>query len=126
MDYSTNSSVLIGSRLALAMSTVVGSSVRPPFVSASDRKRAEFVKMDRRCESLKNRSLKLLEGLKEEDTRIASAAASMRSAADREATKRIAKVMGLAVKQQISLHSKMEKLLDAMMQQIRGEKDSNS
>ena len=89
MDHSTNSNVIIGSKLALAISTVIGSPVRLSFLTPSDRKRAEFAKMDRRCESLKNRSQKLLDGLKEEDARIAFAAASMRSAADREATQRI-------------------------------------
>ncbi|MEY3895440.1 MAG: hypothetical protein RLZZ214_959 [Verrucomicrobiota bacterium] len=126
MDHSTNSNVIIGSKLALAMSTVIGSPVRPRFATPSDRKRVEFAKMDRRCEALKIRSLKLLAGMKAEDIHIASEAACMRSSADREATKRIGRMLARMVDQQSAFHSKMEKLLDAMLLQIRSDKDSNS
>ena len=78
--------------------------------------------MDRRCEELKIRSLKLLDGLKAENARIALDATSMRRSASREATKRIGKVVRKMMEQQASLHSTMEKLLDAMMQQIGGDK----
>lgn len=126
MDQFTNSNVIIGSRLALAMSMAIRSPVRRSFGIPSIGKSVELTKIYRRCEALKNRSLKLLDELKEEDGRIAFDAARMRNSADREATRRIGKVMGKVMKQQISLHSKMEKLLDAMMLQIGGDNDTNS
>lgn len=126
MDQSTNSNVIIGSKLALAMSMAIGSPVRRSFGAASSRESAEFTKIYRRCEALKNRSLKLRDELKAEGIRIASDAARMRNSADREATKRIGKVMGKMMEQQISLHSKMEKFLDTMMLKIGGDNDSNS
>lgn len=126
MDYSTNSNVIIGSKLALAMSMVVGSPVRQPIGTPSSRRRGEFAKMDRRCEALKNRSLRLLEEMEDGNSRIAFDAASMRSPAARETIKRIGKVMGKMMEQQVSLHSQMEKLLDSMMLEIRSDRDSNS
>ena len=122
MNHSTNSNVIIGSKLALAMSVAIGSPVRRPLGTVSNRKSVEFREMDRRCEELKIRSLKLLDGLKAEDARIALNATSMRRSASREATKRIGKVVRKMMEQQASLHSTMEKLLDAMMQQIGGDK----
>ncbi len=126
MNHSTNSNVIIGSKLALAMSMAIGSPVPRSFGIASNRKSAELTKMYRRCEALKNRSLKLLDGIKAEHTRIAFDAARIRNSADREATKRIGKVMAKMMEQQIALHSKMENLLDAMMLQIGGDNDFNS
>jgi hypothetical protein len=125
MNHSANSNVIIGSKLALAMSVAIGSPVRPSLAVVSNRKSAEFREMDRRCEELKIRSLKLLDGLKAENARIGLNAASMRRSASREATKRVGKVVGSMLEQQASLHFKMEKLLDAMMQQIGGNKPSS-
>jgi hypothetical protein len=93
MDYSTSSNVIIGSKLALAMSVATGSPVRRNLGTISNRKSVEFRETDRRCEELKNRSLKLLDGLKTVDALIAFDAAKMRSSANRKATKRIGKVM---------------------------------
>jgi hypothetical protein len=125
MNHSTSSNVIIGSKLALAVSVAIGPPVRRSLATASKRKCVEHREMDRRCEELKSRSLKVLDELKAEDARIASNAASMRSSAHRGATKRLGKVIRKMMEQQVSLHSKMEKLLDAMMQQIGGDKSSS-
>ena len=67
-----------------------------------------------------------MDGTKAEHDRIAIDAARMRNPTNREASKRLGKMIGKMMDQQISLHSKMEKLLDAMMLQIRIGKESNS
>ncbi len=126
MDLSTNSNVIIGSQLALAMSMAIGSPVRRPIGTAANQRRTELTKLVKRCEVLKNRSLKLLEGMEEEETRIAFDAASMRSTAGREATKRTGRVIGKMMEQQTMLHARMAKLLDTMIQQLRWDKESHS
>jgi hypothetical protein len=126
MDHSTNSNVVIGSKLALAMSVAIGSPVRRNLGTTSNRKSVEFRDTDRRCEELKNRSLKLLDGLKTENALIAIEAAKMRSAANRKATRRIGRAMKKMMEQQASMHFKMEKLLNSMLLQIGGNQHSNS
>ena len=93
MDPSINSTLIIGSKLALAMSLPIGSPIRR-VGTAPNRRRVEFAKMDRRCEALKNRILRLPEEVGDEDTRIACEAASLRSPAARGAALCSGKVMG--------------------------------
>lgn len=126
MNYYTDSNVITGSKLALAMSGVIRPSIRIPAATASERKRVELAKMHKRCEALKNRSLKLLDEMEVEDTRIAFGGASMSITTDREAIKSIAKDFVRIKEKQTTLHFKMEKLLDAMMLKIRSENGSNA
>jgi hypothetical protein len=126
MAHSTSSNVIIGSKLALAMSVAVGSPVRRNLGTIYCLKSVEYKEMDRHCEELKNRSLKLLSGLRAEETLIASESANTRSSANRKAARRIGKVMKKMMQQQTSLHSRMEKLLDSMLLQIGGNQHSNS
>ena len=126
MDDSTKSNVIIGSKLAMAISNLVGSPIRAPFGVATGTRPAESVKMAKRCDALKSRSLKLLEVMKAQDSQIALDTSRMRSAAGREATKRIGKMVGKLTEQQAALHFKMERLLDEMMLEIRGGRDSNN
>jgi hypothetical protein len=125
MNHLTQSNVIIGSKLALAMSMVAGSPVHRPAGSLAPKKPVDHTKMSRRCEALKSKSRRLVEAMEDEDARIAFDAATMRSTVDRKAAKRIGKVMSKLVEQQISLHSQIEKLLSALLQEIRSENHSN-
>jgi hypothetical protein len=114
--------VITGSKLALAMSKAMGSPVRRPYQTASKGKRLDFAEIDKRCVALKKRSLKLLEAMENEDTRISFDVADKRCSADLEVNKRIGKLIGRMMDQHTVLHSQLEKLLDTMMLQICGER----
>jgi len=124
MDHNTKSNVIIGSKLAMAISNVVGSPFHTPSGTVTGRRRLEVVKIAKRCEALKCRSLKLLEVMKAQDSQITFDTSKMRNAAARKATKRVATVMGKMVEQQTSLHSKLETLLKQMLLQIPGGENS--
>lgn len=126
MDDSTKSNAIIGSKLAVPISNLVGSPIRAPFGMAAGTRPAESVRMAKRCDALKSRSLELLEVMRAQDAQTVLDTARMRSAAGREATKRIGKMVGKLTEQQTALHFKMERLLDEMMLEIGGGRDSNN
>lgn len=124
MNNTTHANVIIGSRIALAMAAAAGSPVRNRFVSPSERKRIAVARMARRCESIKKRSLQLLDEVKAQDAALSADCAGMKGNRMSDGSAIKATVVAKIVEQQIALHSRMENMLDEMMQLIEGSKES--
>jgi len=122
MNHAYHTNLLIGSKLALAMAMAIGSPVQAQFANPSERKRLMAAKMAKRCESIRKRSLKLLEEMKAQDIEIGADAAGMNRAPSRQKTELMAAVLGKMMEQNVALHSRVEDILGEMMQIIQGGK----
>jgi hypothetical protein len=124
MNNTTHSNVIIGSRIALAMAAAAGSPVRSRFATPLERKRIAVARMARRCESIKKRSLQLLNEVKAQDAALSADCAGMKGNRMKDGTAIMATVVAKIVDQQIALHSRMENMLDEMMQLIEDGRES--
>jgi flagellar motility protein MotE (MotC chaperone) len=120
MNNTTHSNVIIGSRIALAMAVAAGSPVRNRFADRSERKRIAVARMARRCASIKKRSRQLLDEVKAQDAALSADRAGLKGNQTKDGTDIMASVVAKMVDQQIALHSRMENMLDEMMQLIQG------
>jgi predicted HTH transcriptional regulator len=120
MNNLTQSNVIIGSKIALAMAIAAGSPVRARFANPAERKRMAVARMARRCESIKKRSRELLDEMKAQDAALTADSAVIKGNQTKDGTDIMASVVAKMVDQQIALHSRMEDMLDEMMEIIQG------
>ena len=118
MKNKTNTSLLIGSLLTLALVLAIWSPVPSRSAEPAGGKMMMDGKMMERCRELKAQKQKMMEDMKAQDAELTEQVAKMNSAPADKKMNLMAAVITHMVEQRIAMDARMAKMQDEMMQHM--------